>query len=78
MFDFSQDIVVPNKEETHQYAEGWKKDEEETARRIKNPNLTLKSAFVHIEVMDLPREVKAISLMEIALSLIQIITLGNK
>jgi len=75
MFEFNKHIITPNKEEIHEYATGWVNDEENHVRRAKNPNQLLKNVFVYIEVMDIPREVKACSLWEIAMSLIHLITL---
>jgi hypothetical protein len=75
MFEFGKHIVIPNKDEVHEYATGWVNDEEGHQRRVQNPNQLLKNVWVYIEVLDLPREVKACSLMEIAISLITIITL---
>lgn len=67
-------IFIPTKDEVHEYALGWAEDEENHKRRCSNPNQLLKNVWVYIEVMDLPREVKATSLMEIAMSLIHLIT----
>ena len=48
-------------------------DEAATEKHLANPNAMLKSAWVHIEVMDVARTVKAHSLLEIALALIALI-----
>ena len=71
-------IIVPNKDEVHEYASGWANDEDSHARRTKNPNQLLKNVWVYIEILDLPREVKACSLLEIAISLITLITLPTR
>jgi hypothetical protein len=75
MFGLDKHIIIPNKDEVHEYATGWINDEEAHKRRTENPNQLLKNVWVYIEVMDLPREVKACSLWQIAMSLIHLITL---
>ena len=74
MFEFGKHIVIPTQQEVKVYTVS---DEEEHQRRTRNPNQLLKNVWVFIEVMDLPREVKACSLLEIAISLIMIITLDK-
>jgi hypothetical protein len=74
MFEFGKHIVIPTQQEVKVYTVS---DEEEHQRRVRDPNQLLKNVWVFIEVMDLPREVKACSLLEIAMSLIMIITLDK-
>lgn len=77
MFEFGKHVIIPTKQEVQEYATDWTQDEGNHKRRVENPNQLLKNVWVYIEVLDLPREVKACSLMEIAISLITIITLDK-
>ena len=74
MFDFTKHVVIPTQQEVKVYATDQAHDTENETRRINNPNQTLKNMWVHVEVMDIAREAKVFSLLEIAMSLIQIIT----
>jgi hypothetical protein len=75
MFESIKQVVIPTRQEVQEYATSCLNDEDEHRRRTRDPNQLLKNVWVYIEVLDLPREVKACSLMEIAISLITIITL---
>ena len=77
MFEFGKHIIAPSSEEVKAYAVSQLNDEKEHQRRTRDANQLLKNVWVYIEVLDLPREVKACSLMEIAISLITIITLDK-
>lgn len=74
MFGLDKQVIIPTQQEVKAYTVD---DEEGHRRRVRNPNQLLKNVWVYIEVMDLPREVKACSLLEIAMSLIMIITLDK-